>query len=76
VRDGPTDWQSCRHDRGRSDDLGRAEREVQVLRVLPGLAEDPLQDMGVIVGDLNQPKANRAAWRAEPQLLHERAPHL
>jgi len=54
VRDGPAGWQACRHDRGRGDDLGRAEREVQVLRVLPGLAEDPLQDMtardGVLSG--------------------------
>jgi len=44
LRDGPAGRQACRHDRGRGDDLGRAEREVQVLRVLPGLAEDPLQD--------------------------------
>ena len=54
LRDGPADWQACRHDRGRGDDLGRAEREVQVLRVLPGLAEDPLQDTaargGVLFG--------------------------
>jgi len=34
--------------------LGRAEREVQVLRVLPNLAEDPLQHLvargGVLSG--------------------------
>jgi hypothetical protein len=45
LRDGPAGRQACRRNRGRGDDLGRAEREVQVLRVLPGLAEDPLQDM-------------------------------
>jgi len=50
----PPTRRPCRHDCGRSDDLGHAEREVQVLRVLPGLAEDPLQDMtardGVLSG--------------------------
>ena len=48
LRDRPAGWQACRHD------LGRAEREVQVLRVLPGLAEDPLRDLaargGVLAG--------------------------
>ena len=33
-----------RHNRGCSDDLARAGRPVQVLRVLPGPAEYPLQD--------------------------------
>jgi hypothetical protein len=45
LRDGRTGREACRHDRGRSDDLGRAKREVQVLRVLPGLAENLLQDL-------------------------------
>jgi len=36
-----------------ANDLGRAERGVQVLRVLPGLAEDPLQDMAARDGALS-----------------------
>jgi hypothetical protein len=59
LRDGPTGRQACRHDRGSRDDLGRAEREVQVLRVLPGLAEDPLQDTAARDAVLSGPRVKQ-----------------
>ncbi len=48
----PAGGQAGRHDRGRRDDLGRAERPVQVLRALPGRAEYPLQGLAARGGIL------------------------
>lgn len=50
--DGPADWQALPPRLRPHDDLGHAEREVQVLRVLPCLAEDPLQDLAASGGVL------------------------